>query len=144
MTDRNTPDLYSTQLLKRRWLSNRAFELELTKPPGFHFLPGQRIRFIHESIEREYFPISSPGNHTISICVGLKEGGMFTPVLASARIAERFKFTGPHGHFTLQSRERPVIFVATGTGIAPFVSMGRSGIEGFTFDDSTHNCPFDA
>ncbi|MFZ0131496.1 MAG: hypothetical protein WAK95_03065, partial [Desulfobacterales bacterium] len=27
---------------------------------------------------------------------------------------------------------RPAVFVATGTGIAPFAAMARSGVEGFT------------
>ena len=44
----------------------------------------------------------------------------------------RFDLTGPYGYFTYQSTERPAIFVATGTGIAPFVSMARSGVTGFS------------
>jgi len=41
------------------------------------------------------------------------------------------EFIGPQGYFTYQSAGKPVVFVATGTGIAPFVSMARSGIAGF-------------
>jgi ferredoxin-NADP reductase len=40
--------------------------------------------------------------------------------------------SGPHGYFTFKPSPRPAIFVATGTGVAPFVSMARAGTKGFT------------
>jgi NAD(P)H-flavin reductase len=57
---------------------------------------------------------------------------MFTPILAEAEPGTRFQFTGPHGYFVFRPSQRPAIFAATGTGIAPFVAMARSGVSGFT------------
>jgi ferredoxin-NADP reductase len=37
--------------------------------------------------------------------------------------------TGPHGHFVFQGPANPAVFVATGTGIAPFVAYCRSGVD---------------
>lgn len=131
-----TPDspaaIQEVQLLERRWLSKYAFEIELTRPPGWEFQPGQTICFIHESLERYYSLLSTPGAATLEICVYLVTRGSFTPVLADAEIGTTFKVTGPHGYFAFNPTERTPVFVATGTGIAPFVSMGRSGIAGFT------------
>ena len=55
-----------------------------------------------------------------------------TSLFSSAKIGSYFRCSGPHGYFTYQSSRRPAIFVATGTGIAPFCSMVRAGITGFT------------
>ncbi|MGE5838624.1 MAG: hypothetical protein ACM34H_01725 [Deltaproteobacteria bacterium] len=42
-----------------------------------------------------------------------------------------FQFTGPYGYFTFASSPRSAVFIAFGTGIAPFVSMVRSGVRDF-------------
>lgn len=46
--------MHEAKLLSRLWLSETAFEVELTRPPSFEFNPGQRIRFIHQNRERDY------------------------------------------------------------------------------------------
>lgn len=131
-----TPDnpvaIQKVKLLQRRWLSKYVFEIELTRPPDWDFKPGQTICFIHGSLERYYSLLSIPGAATLEICVYSVPGGIFSPVLADAEIGTTFDATGPHGYFTFNHSERTPVFVATGTGIAPFVSMGRSGIAGFT------------
>jgi NAD(P)H-flavin reductase len=43
-----------------------------------------------------------------------------------------FDISGPYGYFTHRRSMRPIVLVATGTGIAPFVSMVRSGLKNFT------------
>ena len=131
-TPGNPAAIREVQLLQRRWLSKSVFEIELTRPPGLDFKPGQTICFIHESLERYYSLLSMPAAATLEICVYLVPRGSFSPVLADAEIGTSFKITGPHGYFTFNPSERAPVFVATGTGIAPFVSMGRSGIADFT------------
>ena len=130
--DKYRSKVYSTELLNRRWLTERTFEIELTRPQSFQFEPGQSIRFIHESIERDYSLITTPTDSTLALCLQNIQGGQLSPLLASAKIGTRFSFAGPHGYFTYRPSMRPAVFVATGIGIAPFVSMARSGLTGFT------------
>jgi ferredoxin-NADP reductase len=125
-------EVQETGLLRRRWLSKKALEIELSRPSGFQFTAGQTIRFLHHDIERYYSLISAPQDPTLALCVRYVEGGTFTPHLSSSPIGTRLKLTGPHGYFTFSASTRPPVFVATGTGIAPFVSMVRSGLKGFT------------
>ena len=75
--------------------------------------------------------LSSPGDSNLTICVYNVPQGGFSPVLADAEIGAHFTVTGPHGYFTFNRSGRRPVFVASGTGIAPFVSMGRAGITGF-------------
>ena len=131
VSQKNPPKVHMTALLKRSRLSEKAVEIELTRPAGFSFVPGQRIRFIQKSNERDYSLISTPEDPTLLLCVREVAGGAFSPYLASARVETRFHFSGPHGYFTFRSTSRTPVFIATGTGIAPFVSMGRSGEKGF-------------
>jgi benzoate/toluate 1,2-dioxygenase reductase subunit len=130
-TPENPGPTQTVELLQRRWLSKSAFEIELTRPPAFNFKAGQTICFIHESMERYYSLLSTPDDPTLTLCVYHVPQGSFSPILADSKIGNHFKVRGPHGYFTFNRSERSPVFVATGTGIAPFVSMGRSGITDF-------------
>ena len=130
-TSDNPGAIHSVELLQRRWLSKNAFEIELTRPPAFKFKAGQTICFIHESMERYYSLLSTPEDPTLTLCVYHVPQGSFSHVLADSEIGTQFRVRGPHGYFIFNPSERSPVFVATGTGIAPFVSMGRSGITDF-------------
>ena len=69
MTSSNTDTINTVEVLQRRWLSDSAFEIELTRPPAFEFAPGQAIRLIHDSIDRYYSIISTPEDTRLTLCV---------------------------------------------------------------------------
>ena len=123
--------VYSAELLGRKWLSPKAFEVELSRPANLHFKPGQTLCFIYESEERYYSFVSSPDDPTIVLCIRNVESGFFSPILASAEIGTPFEFTGPHGYFIFSPSPRAPIFIATGTGVAPFVSMAGAGVKDY-------------
>ncbi len=123
--------IISGELLGRRWLSRTAFELELGSPVPFKFLPGQRIRLVLGEAQRDYSLVSSPADETILLCVRKVEGGIMSSSLAVMELGTRLHFTVPFGYFIFRTTERLAVFVATGTGIAPFVSMSRAGTKGF-------------
>ena len=122
---------FTAELLRRSWLSEKTFELELSRPPAFQFRPGQRIRLLHKGVERDYSLLSRPDSPRLGLCVRHLSTGLFSSILAAAEIGTSFTFTGPHGYFVFQRSSRPPVFVATGTGVAPFLSMTRSGVAGF-------------
>jgi ferredoxin-NADP reductase len=130
-----------TRLLGRRWLSHDTFQLDLERPDGFHFQPGQGIRLRRGDLEREYSLTSSPEEDALSICVRMVDGGKFSPRLAEAEIGSELAFSGPHGFFVFRPSGHPAVFIATGTGIAPFVSMVRAGVSDFVM---AHGAPAEA
>ena len=131
-TPRSDSDAIQTvELLQRRWLSKSVFEIELTRPASFEFKAGHNIVFLHESIKRYYSLISAPDEPTLSHCIHHVKDGLLSPILGFAEIGSNFNITGPHGYFIFQPSVRQPVFVATGTGIAPFVSMARSGVADF-------------
>jgi len=123
---------HTGRLLSRAQLSDWAFEVELERPVGFMFSAGQSIRLFVRGQGRDYSIASGPSGTTLSFCVRMVEGGSVSPVLAGAPVGTPFSFSGPHGVFTLRDSPRPVVWAATGVGVAPFLSMVRVGAAGFT------------
>ncbi len=125
------PGTFTARLVRRKWLSEGTFEFELERPPGFSFQPGQAVRMLSAGLERDYSIASGPEESRIALCIRRMAAGFLSPVLAAAELGTPFIFSGPHGFFTYQSSAKPAVFVATGTGVAPFVSMARAGTRGF-------------
>jgi NAD(P)H-flavin reductase len=55
--------------------------------------------------------------------IRLVEGGAFTPLLWERSLGDPINIRGPKGRFLLQDDGRTSLFVASGTGLAPFMSM---------------------
>jgi len=124
--------IYSGKLLQRSHLSADTIELAISRPRQFTFQPGQRIRLLDRFQERDYSLVNAPADRSLRLCIRLVPKGRFSTKLRAAAIGSCFEFTGPHGHFVLRPSGRPAVFVATGTGAAPFASMARAGERGFT------------
>ncbi len=121
---------YTIQLTATQTLGNGYFELSLSRPETFHYCVGQRIRFIEAGLERDYSLISTPSAQGLSIYVRLISHGKFSPRLVQGRLGDAFSFTVPHVHFRFFTSHSKAIFIASGTGLAPFVAFVRSGIKG--------------
>jgi benzoate/toluate 1,2-dioxygenase reductase subunit len=122
---------YGTSLLERRQLSDNTFEAIFSRPSGFEFTAGQRIRLIHGGLERDYSLANAPDEAVLVLCIRRVAAGRFSTLLSSIPVGTAFTFSGPHGYFVFQASARPPVFVATGTGVAPFAAMARSGVGGF-------------
>lgn len=119
---------YTADIIAHRWLSKKTFEIKLNRPEAFNFNPGQRISLKHETVERDYSLASSPDEPHLTLCIRHVAGGLLSQLLGDAKTGSRISFYGPHGYFTFKPSGRPAVLVASGTGIAPFRSMVRSGI----------------
>ncbi len=92
--------------------------------------------------------VSTPADNDLILCIRNVEGGILSPQLSTVSMGTRLNFTGPHGYFTFQPSPRPAIFVATGTGIAPFCSIVSSGVtditlfHGVTFAENLYYADF--
>ena len=123
---------YTANLLKRRWLSSKSFEIIISRPEGFIFDPGQRISLNLGEYEREYSVVSAPNETNLTLCIRNVTGGRVSDFLSTAEMGAPLTLDGPHGYFTYKPSVRTAIFVATGTGVAPFCSMAGAGTAGFT------------
>ena len=109
----------------------RHIDLELVDPPEVRFKAGQFISFdvpdarTGRTVTRPYSIASSPSvSRTISVLFNLVPHGPGSGYLFGLREGDRTNFTGPAGNFYLRDDPtRDLLFVATGTGIAPIRSM---------------------
>ena len=78
-------------------------------------------------MQRPYSVASDPGvaaTEGYEMYVRLVEGGLFTPLLWRLPLGHRMRMIGPKGKFTLEpDDDRIHLFISSGTGNAPFVSM---------------------
>ncbi len=102
-----------------------AYELVLDAPEAPGFLPGQYVNIgVPGSAEhRSYSFSSSPGDKRMSFLIKHVHGGLMSTWLGDARPGEPLEITGPLGIFYLRAVVRPVLLLAGGTGLAPFLSM---------------------
>jgi len=105
----------------------RNFTFEAEGQERFPFLPGQFVSF-HETlggkrITRAYSIASPPDGNRFELCLNRVQAGLFSPHLFAMQPGEMVEMTGPLGYFTLRNPDRDCVFIATGTGIAPFRSM---------------------
>ena len=124
----NDSHLLKTVLKDRRWLAPGILELRLNRPAGFHFLPGQFLRIWMDGYQRDYTMVSGPDDETLDFCIAIVDKGRFSTNIQAAAIGSPLSVSGPHGHFIFQGSVNPAVFVATGTGVAPFVAFLRSGV----------------
>lgn len=95
---------------------------------NFEFIPGQvvKIGIDRKMPPRIYSICSGNQDQEVSILFNIKEGGYLTPKLASLIPGDKILASEPYGSF-LGSKEKAV-WIATGTGVAPFYSMLKSGL----------------
>ena len=78
-------------------------------------------------VQRPYSVASDPGvasTDGYEMYVRLVENGLFTPLLWRLPVGHRMRMIGPKGKFTLEpDDDRTHLFISSGTGNAPFVSM---------------------
>jgi NAD(P)H-flavin reductase len=109
----------------------RQLDLRLAEPKTIGFKPGQFISFdvphpqTGRLVTRPYSIVSSPSRpDVITLLFNLVPGGPGSTYLFSLKEGDETRFRGPAGHFYLREDPgRELLFVATGTGIAPIRSM---------------------
>lgn len=89
------------------------------------FLPGQYVNIAvpGSGQHRSYSFSSAPGSKRMSFMVKQVPGGLMSGWLGDAQPGQPLQMTGPLGSFYLRAVTRPLLFLAGGTGLAPFLSM---------------------
>ncbi|KLI99261.1 benzoate 1,2-dioxygenase electron transfer component BenC [Luteimonas sp. FCS-9] len=89
------------------------------------FLPGQYVNIgVPGSGEQRAYSFSSaPGESTLSFLIKRVPGGLMSGWLDKAVPGTRVELAGPLGSFYLRQVRRPILMLAGGTGLAPFLSM---------------------
>src|SRR5580704_13228800 len=106
----------------------RHFVFEVPEVEKFTFVPGQFVSMNQvvndKKITRAYSIASAPAeSNRFELCLNLVHEGLLSPRLFAMQPGETIDIRPPLGMFVLRNPPRDTIFIATGTGIAPFRSI---------------------
>ena len=112
--------------LRRLSPSTIGFSVALEQDASVSFLPGQYMNVIvpNTTQSRSYSFSSMLKNGTVEFLVRNIPGGLMSTYLTEfAKAGDALTMTGPVGSFYLRDIKRPLLFLAGGTGLAPFLAM---------------------
>ncbi len=112
-------------VLERRELSNRCYVLRLERSTIGRFEPGQYIVIgpQNSTDRREYSIYSTPDDPFLEVLIKEVPEGAVSRALHAVEPGDSVAVEGPLGFFTIAPEHRGTrdfLFIATGTGIAPF------------------------
>lgn len=123
---------FLTARLERSVLLSEAtkhLEFSIDARSGFSFAPGQFVSIQQPKPDgklhtRAYSIACSPRSEpSFDLCLNRVEQGFLSNWLCDLEEGATVQFHGPHGMFTLREPRHDSVFIATGTGVAPFRGM---------------------
>jgi benzoate/toluate 1,2-dioxygenase reductase subunit len=106
--------------------STIGFSVTFDDPEALNFLPGQYVQVSvpDTGASRAYSFSSMLSDGRVEFLVRNIPGGLMSGYLAErAKPGDRLTIKGPSGAFYLRELSRPALFLAGGTGLAPFLAM---------------------
>lgn len=127
------PRVYNATLDSITDFGNDTYQFKMKLPVGemIHFQAGQFVTVFcpnGDKVIRRAYSIASAPQHTGHIDLFIKkvQGGAVTEWFWTQNIGDTIKIQGPYGKFVLPEQpDFDPIFIAVGTGLAPFRSMSH-------------------
>lgn len=118
--------MFNLTVVDVRFFTADIFEISLEKG-GYRFASGEcAVLFNSTGDSRPYSISSHPDEPVLRFLIRRIPGGAVSGWLAERRPGDRVSVTEPFGSFRPTVGQGPAVFVATGVGIAPFLSAMRS------------------
>ncbi len=111
--------------LKKRALTENVFEF-LFSFSDLSFTPGQFVALQmkdKQGVFARCYSITDYENGVLTLCIKLISDGRGSTVLAHLKPKTSVLISSAKGKFLLQTTQNKKIFIATGTGIAPMITM---------------------
>ena len=122
------PKLATTTITSRVDITHDLWKVWIEKPEGFQFKPGQYCTIGVDGIERAYSIVSAPYEDDLELFVELvpPPDGNLTPLLHELGVGKTVTIRPrAKGIFVLNPSLPQQLFVATVTGVVPYVSIIR-------------------
>jgi len=108
---------------------SKHLEFKVNELEQFPFVAGQFVSIRQPrpdgKLHTRAYSIASPPrtDGTFDVVLNRVDEGFMSNWLCDIEVGTNVTFHGPHGLFTMRQPKHDAVFIATGTGIAPFRSM---------------------
>jgi ferredoxin/flavodoxin---NADP+ reductase len=118
------------RVLEVRYLTDASYVVRFTRN-GMNIRPGQHlvVGIYGNQDAREYSVYSGKDDDFLEILVREVENGLVSKNLHLLKEGDNLEINGPHGFFMTNAQppgSKKLLFIASGTGIAPFHSFVKS------------------
>jgi len=108
--------------------STLSFKVSSDQVRAMHFLPGQYVNIqVPNSDQSRAYSFSSMvdvDTESVSFLIRVIPDGVMSGYLSNtAKVGDSITLRGPYGSFYLRDVQRPILMLAGGTGLAPFLAM---------------------
>lgn len=122
-------DTYPAKIIDLTTLAPDVLLIKLKIPENIkmNFIPGQYIDILMDDGKKRSFSLANAvyDNELLQLHIRLVEDGYLTPQLfKDYKVGDILRIDGPHGAFFYKKgKNKPLIFIAGGTGFAPVKSI---------------------
>ena len=118
------PEKQRAVLVAKRALTPSVFQLEFQIDGAIQdYAPGQFARLRVGAAAWRDYSIADLNGQTVRFLISTRTGGQGSDFVQAAQIGTATEIELPLGQYTLSGSTRPAVFIATGTGLAPFLPM---------------------
>src|SRR3989344_2870975 len=123
------PEIFESKILENKKIAPSVIKVRFSLPRNFNFIPGQYLSVSRLSggkkIRTPYSISSNKGDRLGEFCIKIIDIGKTSSFLGRLKKGDKIELLGPLGKFAIneKSKNKDLVFISTGTGIAPFVSM---------------------
>ena len=121
--------IFESKILEIKSLNPSVKYLKFSLPKNFEFKAGQYVSlsvFIDgKKFRIPYSLATTPGNKFAEFYIKLVKNGKSSNFIKTLKEGDKIELFGPIGKFIIDenSKKKDLIFISTGTGITPFISM---------------------
>jgi len=122
--------IFNSRILETKDLTSGVKSLKLSVPRDFDFKAGQYLSLSVPRNDgkkiRKPLSIANPPqsrNESIEFCIKIIPNGLASEFVKTLNKGDEVELFGPAGKFVVSDFNKDLIFIASGVGIAPFMSM---------------------
>jgi len=123
---KRSPEKNRATLVAKTALTPTIWRLDFALDQPIRFVPGQYVKLRVAPYEWRDYSIASAAGERFTLLVSTRTGGDGSLYAAAVQPGAATEVEGPFGGYRLERNAHRKVFVATGTGLAPFLPMFES------------------
>jgi all-trans-retinol 13,14-reductase len=131
-----SPEKQRARLIAKTALTGSVWRLDFELDAPMQFAPGQFVKLRVAEFEWRDYSIAAAAGARLTLLVSNRTHGDGSNFADAAEPGAETQIEGPFGAYHLQPKGRRRVFVATGTGLAPFLPMFETMARGGELDSA--------